>query len=72
MQESREPTQGSRGQSVKSKRKTRKRKSSSIAFDQVRSEDEAEHQNQEAEIKDRIDATHGDFSARTLVEAHDQ
>lgn len=72
MQESREPTQGSRGKSVKSNRKTRKRKRSSTPFDQLRSEDEAEHLNQEAKAEERIDAADGDFSSGTLVEAHDQ
>jgi hypothetical protein len=42
MQESREPTQGSGAQSIKSKRQTRKRKRSSTPFDQLGSEDEAE------------------------------
>jgi hypothetical protein len=51
MQESRERTQGSGAKSVKSKRQTRKRKRSSTPFDQLRSEDEAERQNQEAEAK---------------------
>lgn len=72
MQESREPTQGRGAQSVKSKRQTRKRKRSSTPFDQLRSEDEAERQNQEAKIEERIDAADNDFSFRTLVEAHDQ
>jgi hypothetical protein len=72
MQESREPTQGSRGHSAKSKRKTRKRKRSSSPFDQLRSADEAERQNQEAMAEERIDAADADFSSRTLVETHGQ
>jgi hypothetical protein len=72
MQESREPTHGSGAKSLKSKRQTRKRKRSSTPFDQLRSEDEAERQNQEAETEDRIDAKDDDFSFRTLVKAHDQ
>jgi hypothetical protein len=72
MQESREPTQGSGAQSVKSKRQTRKRRRSSTPFDQLRSEDEAERQNQETKTEERIDAEDHDFSLRTLVETHDQ
>jgi len=72
MQESREPMQGSRGKSAKSKRKTRKRKRSSTLFDQLRSEDEAEHLNQEIKVDERIDAADSDFSSGTLVEAHNQ
>jgi len=72
MQQSREPTQGSRGHSAKSKRKTRKRKRSSSPFDQLRSADEAERQNQEAMAEERIDAADDDFSSGTLVETHGQ
>ena len=72
MQESREPTQGSGAQSVKSTRQTRKRRRSSSSLDQLRSEDEAERQNQEGKSEKRIDAKDDDFSSRTLVEAYDQ
>jgi hypothetical protein len=64
--------QGGRGQSVKSKQKTRKRKRSSTPFEQLGSEDEAERQNQEVEAEERIDAADGDFRFGTLVEVHDQ
>jgi hypothetical protein len=72
IQESREPTQGSGAKSGKSKRQTRKRERSSTPFDQLRSEDEAERQNQEAETEERINAEDVDFSFRTLVKANDQ
>ncbi|KAI9737250.1 MAG: hypothetical protein M1818_005783 [Claussenomyces sp. TS43310] len=72
MQKSREPTQGSRGQSVKSQRVTRKRKRSSTPFDQLRSEDEAEHLNHEAKVEERINAADRDFSSGTLFEDGDQ
>ena len=72
MQESREPTQGSGGHSAKSKRKTRKRKRSSSPFDELRSADEAERQNQEAMAEERSDAADDDFSSKTRVESHGQ
>lgn len=72
MQESREPTQGSRGHSAKSKRKTRKRKRSSSPLDQLSSVDEAERQNQEVMAEERIDAADDDFSSGTRVESHGQ
>jgi hypothetical protein len=72
MQESREPTQGSRGPGAKSKRKTRKRKRSSSPFDQLRSADEAERQDQEAMTEERIDAADDDFTSGILVESHSQ
>lgn len=70
--ESREPTQGSKGHGAKSKLKTRKRKRSSSPFDQLRSADEAERQNQEAMTDKRIDAADDDFSSGTPVETHSQ
>ena len=72
MQESREPTQGSGPQSIKSKRQTRKRRRSLTPSDQLRSEDEAQRQNQEAMNEERIDAADNDFSFEFSVKAHAQ
>jgi hypothetical protein len=67
-----EPASFALNKATPPEKQIQKRKRSSTPFDQLRFEDEAEHLNQEAKAEERIDAADGDFSSRTLVEAHDQ